>query len=292
MRRLPMRWSATVFMLGLCGSLVAQTQAATSAPSSEKFPSEWYAESAQDPYHPLPPYNPLYATASAHIAPYSAVTFLFSEPPTSGGTKTTYGGRTLTMRDSAWRLRTDEEVQMGVVGKNGAAPSVKVVNQVEVNDPIAHCSFRWVEPAHGDTENTATVQCQPRSTAVPPSQQRPATQIDPTEAKMTRQVAETLHEFPGQTLQIEPLGQKIVAGLKAFGIRQTLIDTNRYSGAPQVTEIWWSPEIKEILLAKPIGEPAGRLGIEMRDIKLQEPDPSLFYPPAGYNIVPASQMPH
>jgi hypothetical protein len=109
---------------------------------------------------------------------------------------------------------------------------------------------------------------------------------------MTRQVAETTHPFPSQTLQIEPLGQKVVAGLKAFGIRQTLTDPNIYSGVPQVTEIWWSPEIKEILPAKPIGEPAGRYTIEMMDIKVQEPDPALFYPPAGYKIVPASKMPH
>jgi hypothetical protein len=112
------------------------------------------------------------------------------------------------------------------------------------------------------------------------------------EAKMTRQVAETTHPFPSQTLQIEPLGQKVVAGLKAFGIRQTLTDPNIYAGVPQVTEIWWSPEIKEILLAKPIGEPVGRYTIEMMDIKVQEPDPALFYPPTGYKIVPASQMPH
>jgi hypothetical protein len=261
-------------------------------PQPDKFPAEWYSEAAQDPYHPLPPFNPLYTSTPTPITPFSAVTVTSSEILAAGGTQTIYGNRTLTMRDSAWRLRTDEERQIVEVGKNGAASSVRVVSQVEVNDPVAHCSFRWVEPARDNAEKIVTVQCQPRSTTVQLPHKQAAAQPDPMEAKMTRQIAETTHPFPGQSLQIEPLGQKVVAGLKAFGIRQTLTDPNMYAGVPQVTEIWWSPDIKEILLAKPIGDPAGRLGIEMRDIKLQEPDSALFYPPAGYKIVPQSQMPH
>jgi hypothetical protein len=86
-------------------------------------------------------------------------------------------------------------------------------------------------------------------------------------------------------MQIEPLGEKTIAGVKALGIRQTLTDAHISSGKPQVTEIWWSPEIKEMLEAKPIGDPAGRPTIEMIDIQRNEPDPAQFYPPVGYKIV-------
>jgi hypothetical protein len=36
---------------------------------------------------------------------------------------------------------------------------------------------------------------------------------------------------------------------------------------------------------------AGGYGIDLRDIKLREPDPKLFYPPENYEIMPTSNHP-
>jgi hypothetical protein len=56
-----------------------------------------------------------------------------------------------------------------------------------------------------------------------------------------------------------------------------------------VTEFWVSAEMKE-LVAMYQEFPDG-FNMELRDIKLREPDPKLFYPPADYKIVPAGTQP-
>lgn len=288
-----MRWSATLLVLTVYGSSTAQLPAPKSAPSAapfiaEKFPVEWYSEAAQDPYHPLPPFNLKNARMPTPATPFSAVTVMSSEVSLAGQPPSVFEQRGASMRDSVGRTRTDEQIDFPDLRNR----SVFSARQVEVNDPVSHCSFRWIEPTRTDADKQATVQCFPRSTSVPPDPVQSEIHPDAMEIKMTRQVAETTHPFPGQTLQIEPLGHKVVAGMDAFGVRQTLTDPSMYAGVPLVTEIWWSSEIKEILLAKPIGDPAGRLIIEMTDIKRGDPDPALFYPPAGYKILTAPQMSH
>jgi phage FluMu protein gp41 len=183
--------------------------------------------------------------------------------------------REFTMRDSAGRTRIERVVDMDGMP---AAIASQITSRITVKDVVSHCSFDWVEPATKEADKIAIVQCGPRTVTLQPT-------VDGMEIKMTRQVAETTHPFPWQTLQIEPLGEKVVAGVKALGIRQTLTDTQSSPGQPQVTEIWWSPEIKEMIEAKPVGDTTYRLTIQMIDIKRDEPDPAQFYPPAGYKIV-------
>lgn len=278
-----MRLGATAAALVLCAKLVAQAPPTptgwldTAPPPSEKFPAEWY--SAQDPYYPLPDGGVVHTNAPVVGAPFSGTAVMSSEvavpgrPPMKGRT------RTFTMRDSAGRTRT-EELAPEMDGRPTMRPDLGNGQiRIEVNDVVTHCSFRWVEPARAEADKTASVQCLPRTVTMQP---------DGMESKMTRQMAETVHPFPWQTSQIEPLGEKVIAGVKALGIRQTVTDTHMSAGQPQVMEIWWSPEIKEILEAKPFGDATGRFTIDMTDIKRLEPDPALFYPPAGYKIVTGS----
>lgn len=294
-----MRLVATVGALVLCAKLLAQAPATLSgahdtAPSpSEKFPAEWYL--AQDPYHPSPVAETTSGSASSAGAPFIGTIVMSASLP--GQTPRVATMREFTMRDSAGRLRTEEE--FNDYGRPISNAS-QVMRQISVNDVVAHCSFDWVEPATKESDKRAIVQCFPRRVASqvdgveckqPDSEKGKRhdgpeiRQPDGMESKMTRQVPEVLHDFPWETLQIEPLGQKIIAGLTAFGIRQTLINTQVNAGQPQVTEIWWSPKIKEILKATPIGDTLGRMATEMTDINLKEPDPALFYPPIGYKIV-------
>ncbi len=276
-----MRLGATVGLLVLCAKLMAQTPPAPTGrldvapPPSEKFPADWYA--AQDPYHPAPDGGVVQTNAPVVRAPFSGTTVMSSAVSVPGRPPMKARMRTFTMRDSAGRTRTEEELAPQMEGMP-ATPASLVNRQIEVNDVVTHCSFRWVEPARTEADKTASVQCGPRTVTMQP---------DGMEGKMARQVAETVHPFPWQTMQIEPLGEKVVAGVKALGIRQTVTDAHMNAGQPQVTEIeiWWSPEIKQMVEMKPIGDPAGRPAIEMTDIKRGEPDPALFYPPAGYKIV-------
>jgi hypothetical protein len=55
-----------------------------------------------------------------------------------------------------------------------------------------------------------------------------------------------------------------------------------------VTEFWVSTEMKEVVAMRV--PPLGYM-LELRDIKLREPDVKLFYPPTGYKIVPTSNHP-
>jgi hypothetical protein len=272
-----MRLVGMVGALMLCARLLAQAPPAptgrldTAPPPSEKFPAEWY--SAQDPYHPLPEGGATNSDAPVVGAPFSGTSVMSTEISVPGSAPRFSRMREFTMRDSAGRTRTEEEFE---VDGMPAALASQMKKQIEVNDVVTHCSFRWVEPARSEAEKTATVQCLPRTVTLRP---------DGMESKMSRQMAETDHPYPGVTSQIEPLGEKVIAGVRALGIRVTTTDAHSDAGQPQITEMWWSPEIKEVVEIKPIGDPAGRPTTEMTDIKRQEPDPALFYPPDGYKIV-------
>lgn len=267
----------TIALIGatvLCARLMAQAPPAptgwldTAPPPSVKFPAEWY--SAHDPYHPAPDGGVVHTTAPVVGAPFTGTSVLLTRISPPGEVPRYTRMRAVTMRDSAGRTRTEEEFEMDGMPAVVASQSNR---QIEVNDVVTHCSFHWVEPTTTGADRTATVQCLPRTVTLQPD--------DGMESKMTRHVVETLHPGPGETVQIQPLGESVVAGLKAVGIRQTDI----IPGRTLVTEIWWSPEIKETLLMKPIGDTAGEPTIELTDIKREEPDPALFYPPAGYKIV-------
>jgi len=274
-----MRLRATVGAFVLCAKLLAQVPPALTtwldtAPPSEKFPAEWYSARTQDTYHPT-------ANGGTWPSPLVGIPFtgtiVMSAPNSQPGQGPRFS-REFTMRDSKGRTRIEDVAD---VDGMPAAIASQIKSRITVNDVVSHCSFDWVEPATNEADKIAIVQCGPHTVTLQPT-------VDGMEIKMTKQVVETTHPFPWQTLQIEPLGEKVVAGVKAVGIRQTLTDMHSSSGRPQVTEIWWSPEIKEMLEAKPLGDAEGRFTIEMTEIKRDEPDPAQFYPPEGYKIVPGA----
>jgi hypothetical protein len=53
--------------------------------------------------------------------------------------------------------------------------------------------------------------------------------------------------------------------------------------------MWVAPEMKEIVAIHVKGP--GGYDMELRDMKLREPDAALFYPPANYAIMPTSNHP-
>lgn len=77
--------------------------------------------------------------------------------------------------------------------------------------------------------------------------------------------------------------------LEAGGTRRTTVVTDTKSGKQQklAVEIWYSPELKELLEMKQIPDENGATQIPdfvLTQIHRGEPDPSLFYPPKGYAI--------
>jgi hypothetical protein len=268
-----MRLDATVGTLVLCVKLVAQTPPAptgrldTAPPPSEKFPAEWYSAK-----------EPISVTYDAPVVgvPFTGTTVMSTHIDGQGGASVILKVRVITRRDSAGRTRIETHpLELEGIPAPGPAESKGQIF-VEVNDTVTHCNFTWTEPARTEADKTASVECGPRTVTLQPD-------VEEMEGKMTRQVAETLHPFPWQTTQIEPLGERVLAGVKTVGIRQTETDS-RVKTAPQVLEMWWSPEIKELVESKSIEGAAGGPTLEMTDIKRQVPDAALFYPPAGYKI--------
>jgi len=91
----------------------------------------------------------------------------------------------------------------------------------------------------------------------------------------------------------EPLGEKQIEDLKVFGMRETntSLDSRGNPVRTEGGEVWWSPELHEIVQARSIGEPQMPT-VELKDVKREEPPAALFYPPAGFKIVRADQASH
>jgi hypothetical protein len=234
----------------------------TAPPSSERFPAAWYP--AENSY--------TVTTAPVTGAPFTGLLVMTTKMSRGGGHPPLETQmRTVTMRDRAGRTRTEEGgVEAGGRDQLG-------YRQIEVNDVVRHCTFRWVEPVREASRQVAQVSCLSRKLGW---------QDDGMTAKMTRQIPEVIDVFPGQADRIEPLGERTVAGMRALGVRQTRTSTaadGKTSGSAM--EIWWSPELKEILEVQPIGDGLDLPGFEMKDFRRGEPDEALFYPPVGWRIL-------
>ena len=230
------------------------------APSG-RFPSAWY-----------PPDNDVTSTmAPVKGAPYEARTMMGGPQPGM-----LIEQEALHARDSAGRTRIDTpQTRL----KDGAP--VKV-HAVEVDDPVSHCSFHWLEPWVDKSEPTATVSCMPRTLHY---------SGQPMWLSFASMQAAEEHPSSMETDHNEPLGIRTFDGVRATGVRHTRIIQAVPTGKPQtiVTEIWVSSEMKEVVALYPKGP--DNYSLELRDIKLGEPDPGLFYPPANYTIKPTSTQP-
>lgn len=219
-------------------------------PPSERFPAEWYPENS-------------YASMDGPVvgAPFTGTTILKTTTPVGAGRPPIeIVMHDLTMRDTAGRTRSEESV----VGIDGP-------RQIEVNDVVRHCQFRWDEPARDVSQQVAQVTCYRKLSWTD----------DGMEAKMTRQIPIDVKN-QWETDHIEPLGEKKIDGLKVFGVRLTR-KAIVSGGSNYSVDSWWSPELRELLLFQPVGV-GFNTSIEMTNIRRGEPDSALFYPPAGWRI--------
>jgi hypothetical protein len=179
-------------------------------------------------------------------------------------------------RDSAGRTRIDT-LQMRL--KDGAPVTV---HAVEVDDPVSHCSFHWLEPWVDKSEPTAAVSCMPRTLHY---------SGQPMWLSFASMQAAEDHPTSMETDHNEPLGVRTFDGVRATGVRHTRIIQAVPAGKPQtiVTEIWVSSEMKEVVALYP--KVPDNYSLELRDIKLGEPDAKLFYPPPNYKINPTGTQP-
>ena len=87
----------------------------------------------------------------------------------------------------------------------------------------------------------------------------------------------------------ESLGTQVMEGVNVQGTRSTMTIPVGAQGNDRplatVSETWFSPDLKLTILMKTTDHRNGESTTRMTNLVLGEPDPSLFQPPAGYNIV-------
>ena len=85
------------------------------------------------------------------------------------------------------------------------------------------------------------------------------------------------------------MGSKDIQGILADGEREILTYETGSQGndAPfdVVTETWTSPQLKLQILTKTMDPRSGDHIFELKNLSAAEPDPSLFVPPADYQMV-------
>jgi hypothetical protein len=241
--------------------LAGQEKTEVAPPPSARFPAAWY-----------PPDNNVTSTMQSVVgSPYEAR--LVTEGRYLG---LPIQQEPLQARDSAGRMRSETpEIRL----KDGKPV---MVCSVQVDDPVSHCSFQWREPWVDSGTPTATVQCMPRT--VHYSEQSMWSSVSSMKAGEE-------HPSPDETDQTEAIGERTFDGVRAVGFRRISIIKDPHQEQTQTieSEIWVAPEMKEIVAIHVKGP--GGYGMELRDIKLREPDAALFYPPANYAIMLTSNHP-
>jgi hypothetical protein len=263
------------WLLVFCLSAVSALGQATApvltdvAPPSSRFPDNWY-----------PADNDVTYTSSAQRdAPYSATLVTTSQLRDPGVETKALVQTGLQARDGAGRKR--EEMAMPRPDDHGG---VIMAHEVTVNDPVSHCSFRWMEPWVAPSPPTATVTCMPRTLHYT-DQNIYADAI----TSHPQQISST----PDTTDRSEPLGTRRIEGFEATGVRHTRTRTAAPSGTIMLTtEIWYSQELQELLELRQTLEPETQPGpladFKLTQIRRGEPDERLFYPPENYKIEPES----
>ena len=87
----------------------------------------------------------------------------------------------------------------------------------------------------------------------------------------------------------EKLGAQIVEGISAEGTRTTITFPAGAMGNDRpivvTSETWNSPELQVMLLSRNNDPRSGESIVRVTNISRTEPDPTLFRPPADYQVV-------
>jgi hypothetical protein len=241
----------------------------TAPPPSKRFPARWYPSDSTKIQETVGPVK---------SAPYTAIqasTERFSNPET--GKTDVRVEKSFMARDSEGRTRLDTPPDYGHGGH-------VLAHDVQVQDPVSHCSFYWVEPDVATPNGpTAIVTCLPRAVRYVMFEAWSTTNFN-----SRRDSVSDLG-----TQHSEPLGKRVFGEVEAIGIRNTITRKNPDPGVPATTgtEAWYAPAIHELVSLTSFPEiPGGAPDSELTNIHLVEPDPTLFYPPPNYRILTMSEL--
>jgi hypothetical protein len=221
--------------------------------------------------------------------PYSAEQVNENVQTLADGTHIRQKQRTTVMyRDSAGRTRT--EMPLGGPGMNDDARIVRIVDVVggyeyalDDQNKIAHRVA--IEVAQPMPKRAATGVMGVAQAFVAPAFVGPA----PLPAQVTRAVASGPANVPRPEIQSEDLGTQVIEGVTARGHRMTQtwpVDSiGNDRPIVSVNETWFSDQLGMMVLSKNSDPRHGDSTTTLKNVNLAEPDPSLFQPPPGYQIV-------
>lgn len=203
----------------------------------------------------------------------------------------TYVSRTMTMvqyRDSDGRTRTE----MGE--STGASP--EPVKLVTIRDPVAGVSYT-IDPAKKTVVALSAVMIvnrtaagtgggDPGNSALAWTSYAAAMLQRLQEAGQTLWTMLTVKKDPNHI--VEDLGTLTVNGVAARGTRTTNVVPARAIGNDRefrsISESWFSPDLQLVVKSISTDQRFGTTTYELTNINRQPPAPSLFQPPAGYNL--------
>jgi hypothetical protein len=193
--------------------------------------------------------------------------------------------RVFVARDSQGRtLRRERTEHMFVNG----APHPNYTT-VTINDPSADTFTSWVEGVEGETSIAVShsyPSCAPRL----PKEAR-ETLIGTGPGAVVAYDKEWLLGHPSkfpmyEDIHSELLGERVVEGLTVEGLRSTMA-TPVGPGIPDAIstgDTWYSPELQVALITAQTPRPGETTKVELKKIRLEEPDPDLFKVPDGYHL--------
>ena len=209
-------------------------------------------------------------------APYSATVQTTHELKLADGNA--IHGLTVThdYRDSAGRLRSETSMPLcNVIGPDG---QFRPLIDISVNDPVARTTLHWRVNDTG--EKVARFYHQPAP--------QPAPAAPPLTEEQRNQNAQVQAHWSKNTRH-EDLGTRTIAGFLTDGGRQITTTPAGDQGNDKPIELmgeFWVARDTRITMLHIEDEPrTGRTTAEVTDLKLAEPDPSLFAPPPGYKLV-------
>lgn len=239
-------------------------------PPSDRFPASWYPG----------PSDETFRLSVVSDAPYTA-TLVTTYRSQSGSEVITQTIRTIQARDSQGRTHTESETGQATT-RQGEEVKLRTIS---VFDPVSHCEFTWTEPDYG-AKLVAIVKCLPRTiryTNLDYSQIMWAIALHP------EAVQDGLPK--GSSASSESLGKRMFGDIEAEG-RRTIATNAMPNGESRTSarEIWYSPYLKELVQFGDVDLSSSQTDaapdMQLTNIKRTEPDPSLFYPPQGYEIQP------
>jgi len=169
------------------------------------------------------------------------------------------------------------------VGMNNASEDMRIVEITDpvsgyrcVLDPYNHVAHRFSapektnEPARRSVQPGTADQEAPSSAAVRASNPAPPRTDRP-------------------DVTTESLGTQIIEGVSAEGTKMTRTFPVGAIGNDRpivsVTESWFSPELKVVVLSKTSDPRMGESTMKLQNIDRSEPDPALFQVPSDYQLV-------